>query len=58
MIYLKGTKECGLWYKKGGNLELRAFTVADWVGSIDERKSTSRGALFLGKRSMSWISKK
>lgn len=39
--YLKGTKEYGLWYKKGSNLELRAFTNVDCIGSIDDRKSTS-----------------
>ena len=39
--YLKGTKDYGLWYKKRGNLELRAFIDLDWVGRIDDRKSTS-----------------
>ena len=56
--YLKGTKDYGLWYKLGGNLDLKMFIDADWVGNIDDRKSTSGGALFLGKRLVSWISKK
>ena len=30
----------------------------DWAGNIDDRESTSGGALFLGKRSVSWTSKK
>ena len=30
MRYLKGTKDYGLWYKKGGNFELKAFTDANW----------------------------
>ena len=56
--YLKGTKDYGLWYKKGDNFELKAFTIADWAESIDDRKNTSGGAFFLGKRLVSWTSKK
>ena len=56
--YLKGAEEYGLWYKLGGNLDLNIFTDANWVGSIDDRKSTSGGAFFLGKRLVSWKSKK
>ena len=29
MRYLKGTKDYGLWYKKGGNFSLKSFTNAD-----------------------------
>ena len=35
--YLKGTKEFGLWYPKGKNLSIIAYTDADWVGCIDDR---------------------
>ena len=58
MRYLKGTKYYGLWYKLGGNLALKEFTDVDWAGSLDDRKSTSGGAFFLGKRLVSWTSKK
>ena len=58
MRYLKGPKDYGLWYKEGGNLDLKAFIDADWARSVDDRKSTSGGALFLGKRLVSWTSKK
>jgi hypothetical protein len=58
MRYLKGTEYYGLWYKKGSNLDLKAFTNADWAGSVDDRKNTSGGAFFLGKRLVSWTSKK
>ena len=47
MRYLKGTKEFGLYYKKNEKFELRAYTNANWVGNIDDRKSTSGGAFFL-----------
>ena len=58
MRYLKGTQDYSLWYKIGGNLDLKIFTDADWVGSIDDRKRTSGGELFLGKRLVSWKRKK
>ena len=51
--YLKGTKDYGLWYKLGGNLDLRVFTDASWARNLDDRKSTSGGALFLSKRLIS-----
>ena len=56
--YLKSIKDYGLWYKFGGNLDLKVFTNADWVGNLDDRKSTSGGAFFLGKILVSWTSKK
>eukprot|EP00253_Pinus_taeda_P018135 PITA_18135 len=34
------------------------FTDADWAGSVDDRKSTSGGAFFMGSRLVSWFSKK
>ena len=34
------------------------FTDADWARSLDDRKSSSRGAFFLGKRLVSWTIKK
>ena len=37
---------------------MRAYTVADWAGDIDDRKSTSGGEFFLGKRLVTWTSKK
>ena len=56
--YLKGTEDYGLWYKLGGNLDLKVFHDVDWAGNIDEKKSTSGGAFFVGKRLVSWTSKK
>ena len=58
MRYLKGTDDFGLYYKRSENFELNAYTDADWGGNIDYRKSTSEGALFLGKRLVTWTSKK
>ena len=56
--YLRGTEDYGLWYKLGGNLDLKVFTNADWARNIDDKKSTSGGAFFLGKRLVSWTNKR
>ena len=55
--YLKGTIDYGLWYPKSENVQLHVYTDADWAGCIDDRKSTSGGAVFLGDRLVSWIRK-
>eukprot|EP00253_Pinus_taeda_P027711 PITA_27711 len=34
------------------------LTDADWVGSVDDRKSASGGAFYMGSRLVSWFSKK
>jgi hypothetical protein len=56
--YLQGTLELGLWYPKDKKFNLIAYTDADWGGNIDDRKSTSGGAFFLGKSLVAWSSKK
>ena len=45
-------------YKKNKIFELRAYTNAHWAGNIDDRKSTSGGAFFLGRRLVTWTRKK
>eukprot|EP00253_Pinus_taeda_P024646 PITA_24646 len=56
--YLQGTKDFGLWYPRDADLTLHAYTDSDWVGSVDDRKSTSGGAFYMGSRLVSWFSKK
>jgi hypothetical protein len=56
--YLKSTMEYGLWYENSNDFTLQAYTNANWVGDIDDMKSTSGGAFFLGGRLVSWLSKK
>eukprot|EP00253_Pinus_taeda_P003957 PITA_03957 len=56
--YLQGTQNYGLSYPRDTDLKLHAYTDADWVGSVDDRKSTSGGAFFMGSRLISWFSKK
>jgi len=38
----------GLWYPKCQNISLISYTYIDCVGSVNDRKSTSVGAFFLG----------
>jgi len=56
--YLKGTPNFGLWYPKSTSLIVTAYIDVDWAGSMDDRKSTSGNALFLGDCLVSWLSKK
>jgi hypothetical protein len=46
--YLKGTLDFGLWYPTRKYFTLTTYTNANWVGSVDDRKSTSGGVFFLG----------
>eukprot|EP00253_Pinus_taeda_P012864 PITA_12864 len=56
--YLQGTQNYGLWYPRDADLTLHAYTDAYCEGSVDDRKSTSGGAFFLGSKLISWFSKK
>lgn len=56
--YLKGTLDYGLWYPKCKDFTLHAYSDADWAGCVDDRKSTSGGAFFLGSNLVAWHSKK
>ena len=55
---MKGTTEFRLWYPRGPELTLTAYTDADWAGDTDDRKSTNGGAFYLGNCLVSWLSKK
>jgi hypothetical protein len=56
--YLKETMNYGLWYPRNHNFQLSVYSDADWDNYMDERKSTSGGALFLGDSLVTWLSKK
>ena len=47
--YLKGTEDYGLWYKLGGNIDLKVFTYVDWAKNLDDIKSTTGELSFLVK---------
>ena len=56
--YLKGTCGRGILFKNNGNLDLLAYTNADWAGDRDGRKSTSGYFTFVGGNLVTWKSKK
>lgn len=47
-----------LWYPKGKELTLITYSYEDWVGCVDDKKSTSGGAFYLGDNLVDWHSKK
>jgi hypothetical protein len=57
-IYLKGTKEFGLWYPKGKDRSLIAYIDADWAGCIDDRRSNNEARFYLGECLVSLLRKK
>ena len=56
--YLKGTLDFGLQYSRGKDFTLTTYIDADWEDNIDDKKSTSGGAFFLGNSLLSWLRKK
>ncbi|GJY43076.1 putative ribonuclease H-like domain-containing protein [Tanacetum coccineum] len=56
--YLKGQSKLGLWYPRDSLFDLEAFSDSDYAGASLDRKSTTRGCQFLGKRLISWQCKK
>jgi len=59
--YLKGTLSHGLLLQPTSiakPLNIRAFCDADWASNVDDRRSTSRAAIFLGQNLIYWWSRK
>ena len=57
-IYLKGIPGKGLFFKARGHLQVEAYTDADWVGCISDRRSTSGYRTYVGGNLVTWRSKK
>nr|GEX75828.1 putative ribonuclease H-like domain-containing protein [Tanacetum cinerariifolium] len=56
--YLKGQPNLGLWYPRDSPFQLEAYSDSDYAGSHDDRKSTTGGCQFFGRRLISWQCKK
>ncbi|GKA58165.1 putative ribonuclease H-like domain-containing protein [Tanacetum coccineum] len=56
--YLKGQPKLGLWYPRDSPFDLEAFSDSDYALASLDRKSTTKGCQFLGKRLISWQCKK
>nr|GEV01008.1 hypothetical protein [Tanacetum cinerariifolium] len=56
--YLKGQPNLGLWYPQDSPFQLEAYSDSDYAWSHGDRKSTTGGCQFLGRRLISWQCKK
>ncbi|GJW99962.1 putative reverse transcriptase, RNA-dependent DNA polymerase [Tanacetum coccineum] len=56
--YLKHQPKLGLWYPRDSHFELEAYSDSDYRGASLDRKSTTGGCQFLGRRLISWQCKK
>nr|GEX65349.1 retrovirus-related Pol polyprotein from transposon TNT 1-94 [Tanacetum cinerariifolium] len=58
IIYLKSHPKLGLWYPKESPFDLVAYSDSDYGGATQDRKSTTGGCQFLGRRLILWQCKK
>nr|GEZ70793.1 hypothetical protein [Tanacetum cinerariifolium] len=56
--YLTGHPRLGLWYPKESPFDLGAYSDSDYGGATQDRKSTTRGCQFFGRRLISQQCKK
>ncbi|GKB97296.1 putative ribonuclease H-like domain-containing protein, partial [Tanacetum coccineum] len=56
--YLKGKPKLGLWYPRVSSFDLEAYSDSDYARANLDRKSTTGGCQFLGRRLISWQCKK
>lgn len=58
LCYLKGTVECGIWFRQAKYFTLEAFSYADWASDLDDRKPTTRYSIYFGPNLIIWSAKK
>jgi len=56
--YIKHTLHMGLKITKSMSTLVSGFSDADWAGCIDDRRSTSGFAIYLGRNLVSWSARK
>nr|GFA46565.1 uncharacterized mitochondrial protein AtMg00810-like [Tanacetum cinerariifolium] len=56
--YLKAHPKLGLWYPKESPFDLVAYSDSDYGGATQDRKLTTEGCQFFGRRLISWQCKK
>ncbi|GKC83745.1 putative ribonuclease H-like domain-containing protein, partial [Tanacetum coccineum] len=52
--YLKGKPKVGLWYPRVSSFDLEAYSDSDYTSANLDKKSTTGGCQFLGRRLISW----
>ncbi|GJW73329.1 putative ribonuclease H-like domain-containing protein [Tanacetum coccineum] len=58
LYVVKKIFKLGIWYPRYSPFDLEAFSDSDYAGASLDRKSTTGGYQFLGKRLISWQCKK
>ncbi|GJR03076.1 hypothetical protein Tco_0526060, partial [Tanacetum coccineum] len=56
--YLKHQPKLGLWYPRDSPFEFETYSDSDYGGASLDKKSTTGGCQFLGRRLISWKCKK
>ena len=56
--YIKSIIDLGIFYKRGCEAELSAYTDSDYARDIDDRKSTSGYVFMMSGGAVAWASKK
>ena len=56
--YLKGTLDYGLLYSPSKGFKLVGYSDSDWVGDMDDRKSTTSFVFYKCDTAFTWMSKK
>ena len=51
--FVKTTAEFGVWYSKDTNNVLAGYFDSDWVGNVDDKKSTSGVCFYVGNNLVS-----
>ncbi|CAL2227964.1 unnamed protein product [Prunus armeniaca] len=57
LCYLAGTLTHDI-HLTSGDVHLQAYSDADWVGDVNDRRSTIGYVVFLGNNPISWCAKK
>jgi hypothetical protein len=55
---IRGTTDLGILYSKLGGVKLSGYADSDWVGSVDDMKSTSGYVFSIGSGAICWNAKK
>ena len=58
LCYLKGVSGRGILYSNHGHNRIECFSNADWAGSKEDMRSTSRYRVFAGRNLVLWKCKK
>ena len=57
LIYIRGTVDKGIIFKKFQSLELSVYVDSDWGTTVDDRKSISGYIIYLGSTPIVWRSR-